>query len=730
MGIRKVLTGILLVLLFTAWIPLRAESKKQVLIIDIPRLTFEDLNDTPNFKSFLKSGAVGLMTVPVTDPVTPEKVYLGFNSGTQLKPLSEESLLLLNTDENYQQLPAGELYHSLTGYRAADNGGVHLGLAKIIQINPGTRVQNVGRLGWQLHRNSFRAAAIGNSDSDLLNRGGALLLMDDKGQVDLAALGRETLKIDPNFPFELITDEAKVISYWQAFKREADVIVITLGDLERLERFGLYLNDQRWSFYRQAVMRRYDQLIGTLQSTIDYNSTLTLIFTGLPPQRKAKLGDKLTPAIIKGPGFKPGIIYSHSTRKTGIITEYDLPATILKFLDIKKSGRFKGQSLESVPGDWRQVAELRPKLVQNYRMRWPLLTGYAYLLIGSILAGVLALIFKWRPIYFKLLTFTYLALLLVPAVFLIEGAFNPLNWFTVIGGTFGLIALLLTAAVWFGGKDPFRILSLISLMTVLLIVIDGLGNGFLEVNSFLGYSMVAGARFYGIGNEYLGFLLGAYTVLLALNFKTLKKHQETLLWLVTWLMALLVSHPNLGANIGDGITVIFGLGITNLLLLNKRIDLREIARLLLSLIALLTFVGLWDYWISKSSVTHFGQLLFLIKEEGFQVITEMIIRKWEMNLRLINYTPWSKALLAFLIVIPLLYYKPSQKIIELLRKYPNQLKGILGLVFTAFFALVFNDSGIVAAALMFIFGIILLLLVLFEERDERSDYSVCVKDQN
>lgn len=715
-----ILLGMVLLLLVTSN-SLTAESKRQVLIIDIPRLTFEDLNDTPNLRDFLNSGAVGLMTVPVVDPVTPEKVYLGFNSGTQLKPTPQESLLILNVNEEYKRLPAGEVYHSLTGYNAADHGGVHLGLAKLIQINPSSMMQNIGRLGWQLHRNSYRTAAIGNADADYPNRGGALLLMDEKGQVDLAALGRETLKIDSDFPFELVTDTEKILSYWLAFKKEADVIVITLGDLERLERFGLYLNDVRWNFYRHSVMKRYDRLIGELKPTIDENDTLTLLFTGVPPQRKAKIGEKLMPTAINGPGFKPGIIYSHSARKAGVITEYDLPATILKFLGIKKSGRFNGQSLESVPGDWRQVASLRPQLIQNYRIRWPLLTGYVYFLIGSILAGVTGLIFKWRPIYFKLLTFIYLALLMIPAIFLIEGAFNPLNWFAVLGGTLALVALFLATAVRTQGEDPFRMLSLISVTTVILIAIDGFGNGFLEGNSFLGYSIVAGARFYGIGNEYLGFLLGAYTVLVSLNFKALKKHQGTILPLGAWLMALLVSHPNLGANIGGGATVMLGLGITNLLLLKKRIDSKEIGKLLLSLITLLTLVGLWDFFVSSSSMTHFGQLLFLIKEEGFRVIKELVIRKWEMNLRLIDYTPWSKALLGIMVIIPLLYYKPSQKIIELLRKYPEQLKGFLGLVFTAFIALVVNDSGIVAVATMFLFGGILLLLVLFEARDKRGD---------
>lgn len=706
-------------LLLVVGMPLTAESKKQVLIIDIPRLTFEDLNDTPNLKRYLDEGAVGLMTVPV-DPATPEKVYLGFNSGTQLKPPPQDSLLILDVNEEYNHLSAGELYQSLTGYHPAGNNGVHLGLAKIVQLNTGSLGQNVGRFGWLLHQNSLRTAAIGNADAEYPNRGGALLVMDEKGRIDLTALGKETLRADPDFPFELITDNDRIFSNWMAFKKQADVIVITLGDFERLERLALYLSDERWKFYRRSIIKRYDELWGRLQATIDRNSTLTVLFTGVAPQRKAKIGEKLTPVAISSPRLRSGILYSQSTRKTGVITEYDLPATALKFLGIKKSGRFNGQGLKSVSGDWREVVSLRPQLVRNYAVRWPLLTGYAYILIGSVLAGIAGLVLKWRSVVFKTLTYIYLALLSVPVVFLLIGAFNPLNWFAIIGSTLTLVALFLAASIWSKGWKPFRILSVISLATVILIVVDGFGNGFLESRSFLGYSLVAGARFYGIGNEYMGFLLGAYTVFLALNFKEFGKYRGLILQLSMWLLAILVSHPNLGANIGGGSTVILGLGITNHLLLRKKINHKEIGKFFLGLITLLTLVGIWDFFINKNSLTHFGQMLFLIKEEGFSVIKEIVSRKWEMNLRLINYTPWSKALLAVLILVPLLYYKPSQKIIELLRKYPESLRAFLGLVFTALIALVVNDSGIVAVATMLIFGGVMLLLVLFEERDKRS----------
>jgi len=715
---RAIITAscsVLICLLLITGRPVRSETGNQVLIVDIPRLTFEDLEYAPNLRKFMANSAVGLMTVSATEPMTLEKIYLAFNAGIQLKPATGDSLLILGVHEEFKRLPAGELYHSLSGHDPPPNGGVHLGLAKLIQVNSGSRAQNIGLLGRLLHSNNRKTAAIGNADAEFPNRGGALLLMDEKGQIDYAALGTETLTLDPDFPYELTTDGHKIISHWRAFRKEAAVIVITLGDLERLERFGPYLNDQRWEYYRRSVMERYDRLFEEIQATIESRSTLTVLFSGVPPARKAGEGEKLMPVAISGPRIQPGILKSDATRQIGVITEYDIPATILNFLGIKKTGRFNGQRLGSVPGDWRQVARLRPQLVQNYQIRWPLLTGYAYLLIGSALAGIIGLCFEWPPRFLKLLTFVYLSLLMIPAVFLVEAAFNPLTWFAVLGLTLILVALFWVLLVRAGGWDPFRSLSLISVTTVILIAIDGLGNGLWGGRSFLGYSVVSGSRFYGIGNEYLGFLLGAYIVALSLNLKFFNKYRETILKLGRWFIALLVAHPNFGANIGGGVTAILGLGITNLLLLKKRVGLKEIGRLFLELVGLLTLVGLWDLWFSGSRPAHFGRLLFLIREEGFPVVKELALRKWELNLRLINYTPWSKVLLGILIMVPLLYCKPSPKVIELMRNYPEPLTGFLGLVFTALIALLANDTGIVAVATLFVFGGVLLLLVLFDD---------------
>jgi hypothetical protein len=695
---------------------LAAETEKRVLIIDLPRFTFDDISKScPNLLQFARTGGVAVMTTPLQEPVTVEKVYFGFNSGTQVKT-AEESLWMFDVGENFNGVPVGTLYQTLTGKTAPVDGAVQIGIGKISLLNStSTDSENIGLFGRLLHQNAIKTAAIGNADADLVNRCGSAMVMDENGQLDLGAVGPETLEGDPQFPYGFRTDLEKVYSVWQEFQKQAQVTVITLGDLERIERFSVYLSDSRWQFYRKQVLLKYDRLLGRFLKEIDFDSTMVILFSALPP-KKGLLGERLTPAIIKGPGFKPGLLFSRSTRKPGLITYYDLSATALKFLDVNRLRYVNGRGLESTPGDWRVPAREQPQLVDNYNFRWPLLTVYGNLLIGLALAMAIGLILRIRQTFlFTWLKYLYLFLLTVPAVFLLEALINPLDWGSILVWTLGLGGLIFAGAVYFSKRNPFSTLSGIGLFTILVIFIDGIFNGAMELRSFLGYSAVSGARFYGIGNEYMGIFLGAYIVTVSLNFERLGRFKHQILWLGMFFISILLVHPGFGANIGGGITALIGLGITTYLWLERPVRIREIVGLIAACLSLLVLVGFWEFRPNGNTMTHFGQLISLIRVDGFKAVVEVIGRKWALNMRLIDYTPWSKVIIGLLLAIPLIYKRPPALVAGIIEKYPQIIRGFLGLTITAIIALLVNDSGIASVATMFIFGFIMLLLVMLKE---------------
>jgi hypothetical protein len=711
-------------------VPLAAETPRQVLILDIPRFDLAEIaavENTPEFPNLVRlaenSGA-GMMTTALSDPLTPDRIYLSINSGNQLKS-PQDAYTVYNATEEVKRQAAGNLYQNLTGIQVPVHSALNLQRPLIEQANDNTVRLSLGLFGKLVHRKSLKTAAIGNADADILNRYGAAMVMDENGLIDWGAVGPETLTSDPGFPFGRRTDPVKILSYWRDFKAKAQVILITLGDLERLEHYGVYLSKKRWDFYRREVLRNYDQLVGQLLTEVDFQHTLLVVFTALPSEKEQTLGSRLSPVLVRGPGYGAGLLYSRSTRKAGILTGYDLPVTMLNFLNINTRGFFNGANLRTIPGKWREIPQRQEALIKNYDFRWPLLTGYGYLLLGLFLLMVAGLIFGFKARIMRVLEYGYLFLLTIPAVFLIEALINPLDWISIIGWTLGLAGLIFWGT-WLGsGRKLLGTLGLISIFTLGMIIIDGFGNGYFELTSFWGYSAVAGARFYGIGNEYLGFLLGAYIVTVSVNYDRIlgckiSRFRVQLLWLAMILITVFIIHPNLGSKIGGGITALIGLSITTYLWLRRPVRLQEIIGLTAASIIMLTLAGCWDFYINRNSSTHFGQLLAFVKNSGFNNFVEIVSRKLQLNLRLIGYSGWTKVLIGVLLIIPILYKKPPAIVAGLLQKHPGITRGFLGLSITALIGLLVNDSGIVTAATMYIFGVIMLIPAVSEQMNRNK----------
>jgi hypothetical protein len=302
-----------------------AATPKQVLIIDLPRFMFEDL--TPRYPNLIKlanESSVGIMAPRISGPVNPEKLYLNLSSGKQLWSV-EAARLILNSAELYNALPAGQLYQSLTGYRAHPNGAVYLGLPKIIQLNLKNESNaNIGMIGKVLHNYGLKTAAIGNADTtEGLNRSGAIPLVDQAGLIDLAAIGPETLVTDPTFPSGLRSDPEKILAYWRQFSGKAQLISISLGDLERIERYRDYLTEPRREYFRTQALRKYDRLIGRLMADLDPGRTMVVLYSIFAPEIEGR-GQKLNPVMIKAATQKSGLIVSNSTRRVGLLTGADL----------------------------------------------------------------------------------------------------------------------------------------------------------------------------------------------------------------------------------------------------------------------------------------------------------------------------------------------------------------------------------------------------------------------
>jgi len=126
-------------------------------------------------------------------------------------------------------------------------------------------------------------------------------------------------------------------------------------------------------------------------------------------------------------------------------------------------------------------------------------------------------------------------------------------------------------------------------------------------------------------------------------------------------------------------------------------------------------------------MSHFGQLILAIRTQGIQVFFDLAIRKMALNLQLIQTTPLTLVLIGTLLIIPVLYRFPPVSIQKYLANYPELMSGLTGLSITALIALAANDSGIVSAAMCFMFGIGLIISLVIKEQYAiyklRTDFS-------
>ncbi|WP_156972202.1 hypothetical protein [Syntrophaceticus schinkii] len=114
--------------------------------------------------------------------------------------------------------------------------------------------------------------------------------------------------------------------------------------------------------------------------------------------------------------------------------------------------------------------------------------------------------------------------------------------------------------------------------------------------------------------------------------------------------------------------------------------------------------------------SHFGQFAFAVQTSGLTAVKEVVVRKLAMNYKLIRYTIWTRVLLCSLLALGILFYRPVGIFRRLLTKNPAIAAGLAGGVLGAFTALIFNDSGIVAAATAIIFPAATLFYLVLREQ--------------
>lgn len=755
-----ILLAVVVISIFPARAESRSDGSQQVrqdqgiaVILVIENLNTADFLDEegPWRQELLSQGSVGVMTTRSSGTFMTEKLLMTISAGS-LSIAGSEAGLIYETSEMVDGIPAATVYAVRTGAKvpanAADAGavtgaetradakkgeGAETGAVALDIVSSHNRVSNSdtsgvpGTLGSILRTNGIKTAAIGNSD--LLNkirRTGAILAMDQTGYIDLAAIGQEILIDDPLFPGGKRLHRERVLQKLQEFRKSARMIVIEYGDGERLASQLSHMNSLATAEYKGRFVRDAASFAADVMKSLDLSQDMFIVLSSSPDDAVWAGGDRLCPVAIFGPIFDQKILNSAGTHIPGLITPDDISATIADYFGLKMSASATGRALNSVAGEYQELMDSHWRWVNTERLRRPALETYVVILIIGIIAAAVLIWWRRYPLLQLICRYLLEVLVFMPLALLALPLFGPKSLFGVLVLA-TVIALALKIIGSFICKEPSFIFGFAGGLTSVILIIDTLTGGFLLHRSLLSYSPMLGARFYGIGNEFMGILIGMSIVTAAVWLdRTSIKSQWKLLPVALYfvIVTVITAFPQLGANVGGAITAAVALTVTFLLFTGRKVKPRIFIAAGVLTVALMTIMIIFEMRKDPADMTHLGKAFLSLINDGPHTFITLVQRKISMNLRLFRYTYWTKILVAFLLVLPILFKWPPHVLARIFQKRPMLRKGFIGAVLASIVALIVNDSGVVAAATcMILAGIALIDLVLIEVYSSASTKS-------
>jgi len=684
-------------------------------VIAVDRLTIRDIIENKSvFEEILQTGAIGLMSTGVDGSMVPDSTFASIGAGLPLNAYGTAARGM-NDNELFHESPAKDVFKQRTGLKPPENSVIHLDIARIKKLNANSAYSAVpGLMGSMLLENGYNVRVFGNSDTTGNPKRPAVgLAMNKNGIVAEGDVGEKTTELDDQFPGHIRTDYGALLNMLGMSPTSSGLTVVELGDLARLEMIGGYLEEQVLLEKRRESIIRITAFIDTIAGKMDPEKDRILIVSPTPRGNNVHTTNYVTPVIMLGAGIEPGLLTSPSTRRPGIIKNYDLAPTVLHHYHIQMQTGTSGRPLQVIPNDIDQsltgLGSLYQELELNYHTRPPALRYYVLaqlvlviLSLASILIpGRKTLMLALKPLLLTVMSVP-LALLLVPLLPHTSIEIMVVQLIAVTAGITTLIHLWLRN--YNNELDPF---IFISLLTSICILADLILGAPLQKNSLLGYDPIVGARFYGVGNEYMGILLGATvigTTALATRLSLSRKIMLPAIGTYYLITLYIIAAPQLGTNVGGSIAGAGSFLVTLLLLAGVQFNIKTVLKIAGAVGLVLLSLIFYDLSRPLESQSHIGRTAELIAKGGPAEIFNIINRKLSMNLKLLRYTIWSRVFLASLFTLAILFYRPVGVMQSLNARHPELYRGFIGVVIASLLALIFNDSGVVAAATAMIFG--------------------------
>lgn len=673
---KKILFWILLLLILNGVVSAAPEGKYVIITTD--QLTLQEIADYAgdDLIQLFDDSAQGLINVRTDQGISPQATHRAFGSGSR--------------GENYDGIP--------------------------------------GMLGELLKKHSLKIAAYGNSDYGNEERREIVsIVMDNNGKFDYGNVDRSILQTDSNFPGGWRTDYELMSELFINNYHKFAVIVLEIGDFARIKTAREYgeINLFEQENLLRKTFEQIDQLLQIVIENLDFNQDRLMIVSPTPDLEQVAQGNKLSWLLIKGKDVEAGVLTTGTTRRPGLTTISDIAPTILDFYQITIPPVISGRKIyatETEHGGIGALITLNQQIVRTSIWRSWFIRQFIFLQI--ILLTLALLTFFSRKIaplisrrLINLLCFMFLMVLMIPLVFLLYSPYLFAE-FVLYLILFILFLIISSLLIRYFIKDPFLQITSLIIITVLLILIDIFLKTPWMSRSLLGYCSIIGARFYGIGNEYMGIVVGG--TLLGWNglldkFNWLKEKKMILSAIIYITVMIIIALPFLGANFGGSLTAAAAFAFSYLLSFPRDRRFKAIIQASIVIIVLLGIIIISDTLGLIGERSHIGRTIYLLKDQGIFALLNILTRKLSMNLKLLRWTIWTKVLLSFIVVLVLLFKKPKGYFEDLIREFPEFRNGFLGAVFGSIITMMVNDSGVVAAATLLFFPVHSLIYLILKK---------------
>lgn len=701
----------------------------RITILLVPGLTAEDLTQPytsiPALHKLMREGASGWMVCRAAKPADTD----------QLGPLGREP-----TDSQVFTLGCGGRARcgpEADGIVSPTPHNLHVlpypppgSIPALIKSNTGLGYSlTIGALGNMAHAAGMTTAAIGNMDSDRPDRSVYLMTMDSQGNVDDAGPRLSKNLSEDTAPFGIATNVPETLSAYYGVAEKDHLRVVAIGDLYRADRYGPVCLPGVAAAHRAMALQNVNTIIEQIAARIaaeNYKSgsqraivsRLILLSPG-PADSAPSAQDRIAPVVIWGSGVLPGSLSSLSTHRAGLIVNADILATVAEWLGQPLPQGATGRPIysESTPG----ATDASPRLsrehynlvldadLQNSLGGLP--TVQAVLVAMGVCAAMLKLGGKST---LRLASAVAAAIVSLPLGMLILPTLHPGS---LVVGTSLLALFTLIAVVWVVGassraQGPY-VVRLLCAILVVLVCADLVSGCHLMHEAWMSYSATDGSRFYGIGNEYMGAALGALIVLypafagspenqveLEVELESRAAHDKARVARAAYftlfaITILIMAAPFAGAKAGAVPSAGTAFAFMLLMAWRGRIYLRDMFAVGIVLFVALAALAVLD---SHGSQSH---LIRSITGLGGDTMVTVLKRKLRMEARLITHSPWSVTLGVCVASLVLMQRNLSR---FKTRSVRSDRVVFWGLSSGAAAALIFNDAGVLAAAMILLFG--------------------------